>query len=392
MSDRKATTRWGLVAVLVLAGVATATHIGKVPPAIGSLRADLGMSLTVAGWVLSTFAAMGALTAAAAGGLADLLTPRRAAVGGLLLLAAASAAGAAVSSPALLIAVRLVESAAGLMTVVAVPGLLVAVVRPADARLAFAVWGAWVPLGIALMMVVSPAVIGWTGWRGLWLVAAAATLAAGALLWWTTRRLDHGRRGVHRLEVMPVLRSRGAWLLAAAFAVYSMTYHALVGFFPVLLVERLGLAPAAAVLLAALVVLANAAGNVAAGPIGALGWPRWRTMTAAFAAILVTAPLVFVDLLPDLGRFLVAALFSFSGGLIPGTILGAAPLFAPRPQAVGAISGFMVQGANVGQLLGPPLVAAAVTYGGGWSTAALVIVAAALSGLAASFAIRGLER
>ena len=42
-----------LVGLLVAAGMVAAFHVGKVPPALPSIRAELGVSLQQAGWLLS---------------------------------------------------------------------------------------------------------------------------------------------------------------------------------------------------------------------------------------------------------------------------------------------------------------------------------------------------
>jgi len=67
-----ARTPWGLVGLLVAAGIVAAFHVGKVPPSIPSIREDLGASLGQAGWLLS----MVNLTAAL-GGMAIALTVDR---------------------------------------------------------------------------------------------------------------------------------------------------------------------------------------------------------------------------------------------------------------------------------------------------------------------------
>ena len=46
-------TPWPLVGLLVAAGVVAAFHVGKAPPALPSIRADLDASLRQAGWLLS---------------------------------------------------------------------------------------------------------------------------------------------------------------------------------------------------------------------------------------------------------------------------------------------------------------------------------------------------
>ena len=46
---------WGVVAVALIAGVIAAGHVGKLPPALPSIRAELGMDIVTAGWLASLF-------------------------------------------------------------------------------------------------------------------------------------------------------------------------------------------------------------------------------------------------------------------------------------------------------------------------------------------------
>ena len=58
---------WWRIGVLLLAGVVCAMQIGKVPPALSLLRADLGVDLVASAWILSMFSAVGALSGSVAG-------------------------------------------------------------------------------------------------------------------------------------------------------------------------------------------------------------------------------------------------------------------------------------------------------------------------------------
>src|SRR6202008_3308935 len=98
-------TPWGLVGLLVAAGMVAAFHVGKVPPAIPSILADLGAGLRQAGWLL----AMVNLTAAVGRTIAltvDRFGHRRLVVLGTALCFAASLLGAFAGSIDLLLVWR----------------------------------------------------------------------------------------------------------------------------------------------------------------------------------------------------------------------------------------------------------------------------------------------
>jgi MFS family permease len=60
--------------------------------------------------------------------------------------------------------------------------------------------------------------------------------------------------------------------------------------------------------------------------------------------------------LPLVPVYLCAFLFSCIGGIVPSCVMGAAPFHAPSEQLIPATNGLLVQGSNLGIVLGPPLV------------------------------------
>ena len=92
-------TSWPLVLVLILAGVAAAFQVGKAPPVLKMIQDDLGMSLFLAGWILSAFTVIGLLMGSASGAAADALGHRRLLLTGLFVQEAGSLCGAAFPFP-----------------------------------------------------------------------------------------------------------------------------------------------------------------------------------------------------------------------------------------------------------------------------------------------------
>ena len=99
-------TRWGVVVLAVAAGVIAAAFFGKAPPALPALRAELGLGLVAAGWVVSIFSAMGMVGGMVAGLLADFLGHRRLLVGGLAAMVAGGVLGAAADGEMVMLASR----------------------------------------------------------------------------------------------------------------------------------------------------------------------------------------------------------------------------------------------------------------------------------------------
>lgn len=390
--ERAIKTRWGQVGVAVLGGIAAALHIGKVPPALPVLRAELAMDLVAAGWLMALVSGLGALLGLLFGRLADQLTHRNAMVLGLCVLSAGSLAGALAGSSTALLASRVAESMGLILTIVAAPGLIAAATRPADMRVTLAVWGVWLPAGVAGMMLAAPPLLAGFGWRGLWVAAAVACLAAAAALLAGARAAPRRGPSPSLLAAVRLTAAQpAAWVLAGVFVAYSMSFMSVFGFLPTMLVEDLGMDPALASVLCAVAVLGNAAGNVLSGVLARLGAPRWVLVAAPCVTLTLTALVVFTGGLPFAVRYGAALVYAVTGGLLPATIMGALPAFAPRPDLVGTISGFVMQGSNIGQFVGPPLLASVVA-GHGWSAAPFYIACTTAFGLLLALRLRPLER
>ena len=169
--------RPALAFVVILGGVCAALHIGKLPPAITALQHTLGLSLVQAGFLLSGVQVAGMTAGVAFGALADGLGLKRSMVLGLLVLALASALGAGVESTAWLLALRALEGLGFLLVVLPAPGLVRRLVPPGRINVMLGVWGAFMPFGTALALLIGPLWIEALGWRAWWLALAAVALA-----------------------------------------------------------------------------------------------------------------------------------------------------------------------------------------------------------------------
>jgi len=171
-----------VVALPCVAQFVVVLDVTIVAIALPAMQADLGMSTTALGWVITAYTLVFGGCLLAAGRLADRVGRRRAFVAGLLLFAAASmACGAAPTGPALLGA-RAVQ---GIGAAVVSPAALalVTTARPhgrARAR-ALGWWTAAAAGGGASGWVLGGLLSGLLDWRWVFLVNVPVCLAAAAL-------------------------------------------------------------------------------------------------------------------------------------------------------------------------------------------------------------------
>ena len=386
-----ATTRWVVVGVMIASGVAASLHVGKVPPALPALRDELGLSLVAAGWVASIFNLVGATLGVASGLIADRIGARRVLAAGLVFLVAGSLWGAAVDSGAALLATR-VLSGIGLLTVaVSAPRIIVATAPSRDHGLALGAWSIYMPTGMAIAMLSAPFVLPGLGWRGLWLLHAGVTAIVLVIVLAATRGVS-ARPSVSRRISTEALRRPGPWLLAAAFACYTVQFFAVVTWMPTFLVESHGSTREAAALAGALVVAANVTGNLAGAWLLHRGAVRWKLLAITYLVMTPCAAGVFLTIIPPVLKIALAAIFSGVGGLLPAAILAGTAAHAPSRDHVATVNGFVVQGSHVGVLVGPPVFAMLVTSLGGWEQGWILLTALGLAGLGVTAGIRAIER
>ena len=237
------------------------------------------------------------------------------------------------------------------------------------------------PAGIAAAMLAGPL---FESWRVLWWASGGLALLVYLLVWliipnsgerqaWSWRSL--------KVNSITVLSARAPVVLAVMFALYGLMFFALFSFLPVLLMERMEVSHRSAGLLSALATAANILGNLAAGVLLSRGITRASLLVGASLTMGLTSLGIFLSLLPDTGTFMLCVVFSAVGGLIPAALLSAAPLVAPTATLVPVVLGLIIQGNNLGQIIGPIAVGNAI-QAFGWSSAAVLVAAAALVAVA----------
>ncbi len=367
--------------VVILAGVCAALHVGKLAPALPVLRESFGVTLLQAGFLLSLVQLAGMLLGLGVGLAADGIGLKRSMLAGLLVLSLASAAGGWAPDPATLLAWRAVEGVGFLLVCMPAPALIRRLVAPARMKTMLGWWGAYMPFGTAVALLIGPIVLGATTWQNWWLLLAGLSAAMAAWLWRAVpqdRVFAHDPSAAAHIDrawlsrLRRTVSSRGPWLVATAFALYSGQWLAVIGFLPSVVAQdgAVGLAMAAPLALAAMV---NMVGNIASGRLLQRGVPAHRLLYVGYCAMGLGALVAFASF-PGLQgsalatglRYAGVLLFSMVGGLIPGTLFTLAVVLAPDEASVSTTVGWMQQWSAMGQFAGPPLVALVAGIVGGW--------------------------
>ncbi len=391
-------TDWGRVFIIFGAGVVAAFHVGKVPPVLPLLRTDLGLNLVMGGWLLSAISLLGAFTASGAGAISDWLGHRRMMLFGLTCLAFGSLVGSFAPTTALLLGARFLEGIGYIWIAVSAPGLILRITRSSDERIAFGIWGSFLPAGASTMMLLAPFLVALFGWRGLWRVNALVPFTFAICLALATRGLDsHVTRRRNLLknlikDIWLTMKTPGPLLLALCFAAYAFQFIVVTGFLPTLLFEEYGVTQTRAAILSAFVVAMNAPGNLFGGWLLQKRIKRWHLIAVANLISGLCCLGIYKTGMPFPSMFLLCLVFSGVGGMFPAAALHGAAVSAPTPELVATSQGLLLQGAQLGLLTGPPVVAAVVSRTGHWQSASWVLIAAALLVVGLSFGLGAVER
>ena len=394
-----ARTRWTIVALAVIAGIAVGFAVGKVPPAMAVISTDFGLDKVTAGWLASIFFAFGAGFGVLTGMAGGRVGARNLLLTGLLILGLASLVGAGAAGGGMLLAMRVVEGVGFAAIVSAAPKLIFDAATPKDRDLALGIWSTYMPAGMAIAMVVTSFLIEPLGWRGIWLVSAGSGLVIAILAFAGTMRSRWPEQPQTDTNVAfdwggtrATLASGALWLYSGAFILFTVQWFAIAAWMPTFLTETQGRMATAAALFSALVVATNVAGNLIGAWLLYRGVPRWLLLAEAYLTMGATGALIFAGFIPDALKIPLAIIFSTGSGVLPAAAFSGAAVHAPKPGLIAMASGLIAQGAAIGMLLGPPLMAVVVGSLGSWEDAWWCMLICPVAGLAIAFGIFTIER
>jgi MFS transporter, CP family, cyanate transporter len=366
-----------LLLAVLLTGVNMRGAIAAVSPVLPDVRAEIGLTPTVAGLVTTLPVLCFAVLAPPAAWFGRRIGAERAVLAGLLAIAAGTALRALDGAPVLLAGTFVIGAG---MTAGNV--MLPAVTKRDFGERAGTVTGLYtgaLAAGAALTAALTAPLAVLTGWR--WALAAWALLAlVAAAVWWAATRHAGGSAEPavpapgERPAGVPVWRSPLAWAVAAVLALQSVLYYAVTTWLPTLLTDEVGADLAAAAAAATLFQVLGIPGTLVVPAVLARRRPGpgqsglGLAVSAVWAVLLVgllVAPQAWV-------------LWAVVGGLAQGAGVSFAftllVLRARDDSAVRRLSGMcQLVGYSVGAA-GPLAVGALYAATGGWEAPLVLLL------------------
>lgn len=373
---------------IVIAGVASAMHIWKLPEALSFVQEDLGMTLIESGVLLGIVQVGSMLLGLGVSLFSEVLGLRRTLLIGLTLLSAASLTGAFAETTGFLMATRAVEGVGFLMATVVCPPLIRLITPRARTNIAMGWWGSFQGLATFMAVLLSTLLLTSVSWQVWWVLMAVVTAATIPLILTFVPPPPSDRDSNVKLAVRRVgatVRTLTPWIAGVVFACYSLQWGSVIGFLPTIFDEAGvgGLWPG---IVTAVVGGVNGVGNIITGRLHQRGVPMRRLILIGLATMGVTSVITFA---PDWSgipgglavQILAVALFSAVGALVPATLNRIAVDIAPPNGSGAAAMGLMVQIYNGANFVGPIIIAAIATAAGSWHYSWTMTLGATLLGV-----------
>jgi predicted MFS family arabinose efflux permease len=380
---------WVVLFVVFLVSAAAPLNQFKVPPMMPLLMESFQLDLSMAGLLMSIFAATGFILALPAGFILQRLGPKAAGLIAAGCTVIGAVIGALSSSTGLLLASRVIEGIGmGLIAVVA--PAIVGMWFPVERRgTPMGIWATWMPVGRIIMYNVAPALGTAIGWQAVWWFGAAFALIAFVLYWalfrvppaWTGTMpsAQTGERlpPVEGLCLGRAMANRHIWLLTLTFCCYGTAFLAFSTFLPTFLVSVRGYSLGLAGFVASLTGM-----TIGSCPLG--GWISDRIGSRKLVYTVALLLLAAMWLLPfKVTGWLIPAFVVVLGivaGPIPTAIFAAVPEVMGRPQLVGIGMAVVALGQNLGMFIGPVLFGKLVEMTG-WASAGYMLIPICLLGV-----------
>jgi len=389
----KKTGAWPVFWAVYFCSLVIAMIQFKVPPLMGELLGYFHATPVVGGWLMSSASIAGVVLGIPAALVLRRLGPRKAGALTLACAALGGLLGAVSASIATLLIARVIEGVGFAMMGVIAPTVLAMWFPREKLGAPMGIWSTWVPVGmLTVFMSAVPISTQLNGWRAVWWFSAGLCVVALLMFWALVRSPEGGPIAAGAAQATPPLRKMlfnpATWVLALVFGFFGAASQPIVTWIPTYVAVALGVAPASANSLAALISVGLIIGASAAGFI--IDKTHAPVTILRLALLASSVLLVWVFSFPSgaAAPYLIGLGLLF--GIIPACLLTLAPQTMPSPEGAGLAIGIAATIKNIGMFVGPIVAGAALGSASApqWSVGNWLVVALAAAGLLASLALR----
>lgn len=372
-----ARTRWGIVALVWLAGLGAGAQFGKVAVSLAEFRHIYDVGEVALGFLISCVGSVGLTLGVVGGILISRAGIRRAFVAGMIAAAVLSAVQALIPPYPVMIVLRVLEGACHLAIVIAGPILMARHSSPGARGPVMTLWSTFFGLSYMIVALIAPLLLEVGGVRTLLLAHSVYMLVLGVVLWRhlppplepvapAVPHVPFTLRHILRLHVQ-IYRSPLTSAAALGFVWYTGLYIALLTYLPSFVDDAMRTRMSAVLPMASIVT------GLSCGMLLLRFVHPVRAVQIGFACTgLAAVPMLFF-IGQDARFFVVAIVLLATTGLIPGPSFAALAALNTDDEARAHATGAVAQMGNLGTTTGPPLLAAIVAGSGIYGAVAFTL-------------------
>ena len=369
--------------IAILAGIAIAASMYKVSAVTGLIMAELQIDNRQCGWLVSIVTLLGLILALPAGGIMMRVGAKKLGLFSLLCSLLSNAFGLQAETFIQLLLSRLLEGFSFGLISVASPAIINMWFSEQKRGVPMAIWSCWIGLGLFISLKGANILVDVndiSSWRSLWWACMAIVLIIMVLFALFIKEkkqekiIDNNRQG----QFWQGIKSLQAWRLSLIFASFSFCLTAFMTFGAAYCEKQLGFSAQEANSCLSVLSLGMFAGGFTMGLILNKSKNRERWLIISMLLLVGCSSVIF-----EFPRAIAVIYMAFTGFIMqmtPAIIFAVAPNAASSEETVGVAMAIVTIGSSVGGF-GAVVIGSVIDLGG-YHAATIVMLAAALIGLA----------
>lgn len=351
--------------------------IGLVSFHLLDLRRDYGFSPFEDGLALSIITLTGAVLGLCVAIVISRLSVQHILLGGLAILGLSNILAILAVNGTVFLLSRGLASVGFIALVTAIPSAISAIASIPVRQATLTMWGAYLPIGIALGIILCMAT-GWN-WQISFGVHTAMCVVMAGFLYFLPAESEDTDPG--KLDIWAFLSSSTIWMFALGFGAFAAVFLVILGLLPSVLQDATGLSQFEAGLSTSFVCLAGVATSVALSIFPPKPAFFVCLVTCGFLVSAIGSVLFFMNLDVPVTATLAAMMIIVASALVPSLVFASFPLLVNDTRHIILLSGLVAQFGNMGSLLGPPIVrqwSTVYDWSSAWLPLSLICLAGAL--------------
>jgi len=357
-----------LILIAIISGVVAAAHIGKISVALPFIISDLHISTVSAGYLLSVFSISAVVLCLLIGMIVNGKNVIFLIGLGFLFLSLGGFWGSSSLDYNTFLISRVVEGLGFVIIIVSAPYLISVSTTSQSRKGAMLCWGMALPLGISLGILLFWPYLSGEFWGEYWratAIFAAVSCVVMLAIHWNEHRICLPTLSVHwPSERFLLSKYNSVVLLAAAFFIYNLQNIAIVAWLGKLAIDYLRLLDFNIAILSSSIILMNVFGNLLAFVVKEK--IKLVVLLVFVQTCIAVSILCFFVVEPPLWKLPFLYVFSFFGGMLPGTLMAHVPQYVRREEDIPKGIGLLVLGDNLGALVGPTVFAYTIFLADDW--------------------------